>query len=112
MLREQTLSDLLKTIRDQFRGHEIADQQMLVAGEALSALVETIDHAREAAQRLEAELEEHRRRAGGGNVVGFPRRRHMDDRPRCRAWRHSPWHTDPASISGAVMDDDDGGSAA
>ncbi len=101
------LSDTLREMRDQFRGYEIVDGQVLISGEALSSLVETLDMAHRAALRLEqGRSGEHRRRPvlrlvpGGRNADP----RHAGgSRPQVETW--TPW-------SAGRNTPDDGGSAA
>jgi len=105
-MQPEKLSNVLRTMRDQFRGHEIADGQVIISGEALSSLVQTLEFATEAARAMEQQLASYRcREQHRGRVVPFP--------PRHSARRHSPWRPNPAAIPGHVSDsDDDGGSAA
>ena len=110
---QMKLSHTLRNIRDQLRGHEIADGQVIIRGEALSSLIETLDFAADAAAALERELEQARTQPRvqarpAGRVVPLPRRAHH-----ARSRRQSPWRptstTTPGRVSGH---DDDGGDAA
>ena len=107
---QMKLSHTLRNIRDQLRGHEIADGQVIIRGEALSSLVETLGLAADAATALERELEQARTQPRvqarpAGRVLPLPRRAH-------HARRHSPWRPAHHATPGYVIDDDDGGDAA
>ncbi len=108
------LSTTLRNIRDQLRGHEITDGQVIIRGEALSSLVETLDFAADAAAALERELEEGRttpqvQARPAGRVVPLPRRAHHALHHR----RQSPWRPTSTTTPGRVAGhDDDGGDAA
>ncbi len=101
-MQPERLSNVLRTMRDQFRGHELADGQVIISGEALSSLVQALEFATDAAEALERRLAaclDH------GQVVPFPARR--------AARRHSSWRQpNPVSMPGRLADDDDGGDAA
>ena len=111
-----SLSDLLKNMADQFRAFEACEGQLLLQGEMLTSLIETLDFASEAAARLEDRVH-----ATGcppqsvteGKIVPFPPRR---ERHHPRARRHSPWNARPLSRPGMMVADDDdtgnGGDAA
>ena len=77
--REMSLSELLANMRDQFRGYSVVDGQVQIAGPALDALVQTLEQAADAAERLEHELAQERARQRG-QVVSFVRhlRREID----------------------------------
>ncbi len=101
------LSDTLREMRDQFRGYEIVEGQVLISGEALSSLVETLDMAHRTALRLEQERSGGDRRRPVLRLV--PGGRNADPRnagakrPPVRTW--TPW-------SAGRNTPDDGGSAA
>ena len=102
------LSTTLRNIRDQLRGHEIADGQIIIRGAALSSLVEALDLAADGAAALEHELEEARgTRLAAGRVVRLPRRlRPVSDQ------RFSPWRPAQGRFPGLRISEDDGGDAA
>jgi len=101
------LSDTLREMRDQFRGYEVVEGQVLISGKALSSLVEALDEAHRAALRLEQERSgEHARRPVLRLVPGG---RNTD--PRDAGSRRPPVKTwTPRSAGGRAPDD--GGSAA
>ena len=105
-----SLSDLLKNMADQFRALDACDGQVLIEGEALTSLVDTLDFASEAAARLEDRVNATGcppQPVAAGKVVPFPPRR---ERHHPRARRHSLWGARPVSRPGVtVVDDDDTG---
>ncbi len=101
------LSETLREMRDQFRGYEIVDGQVLISGKALSFLVETLDMAHQAARKLEQERPGGDRRQPVLRIV--PGGRNADPRnagakrPPVKTW--TPWDAGRNTP-------DDGGSAA
>ena len=108
-----TLSETLKSIHDTFAAWEAECGQITIAGEELKSLVETLDLARAAAERLEDDLARttHHGAAQPAETTGvipFPRRHHR--RPQgSAAWRPVP----PGQSDRSRPDEgDDGGDVA
>lgn len=105
---QMKLSTTLRNIRDTLRAHEITDGQVIIRGEALASLVETLGFAADAAAALERDLEDTAcrtvRSRPAGRIVPWPR---------SRVRRHQP-QSRPVP-SGSIQpgsDDSNGGDAA
>ena len=118
-----TLSALLQNIADTLRAHALEGDQVIIAGDELTGLIDTLDYAADTARKLEdgavalpsAPPARHAAGDVSANVTPFPvgeRRHHRRARG---ARRHSPWRPQSVSRPGLTHADDgenDGGDAA
>ncbi len=118
-----TLSSLLKNIADTLRAHALEGDQVIIAGEELKGLIDTLDYAAETARQLEdgagaLPAEPPACRAAGDastNVTPFPAGERRHHRRARSARRHSPWRPAPVCRPGLTRADDgenDGGDVA
>ena len=111
-----SLANLLKNMADQFRGYDICAGRVLIEGEALTSLVQTLDEAAAAAAQLENRAQAEvclGEQPGSAKIIRF-RPRWPRSNARARSLRHSPWRVQPTSMPGMIHadEDDDGGDAA
>ena len=119
-----TLSSLLKNIADTLRAHAIEGDQVIIAGDELTGLIDTLDYAAETARRLEdghgalpsAPPTPRAHGTGTSNVTPFPappRRRHHSRNRGFSPWRQPPsWNVPGATSSTDDNDNGNGGDAA